>query len=73
MAHILIKSGRNLEGVAMLTDIFLDKCDEVFNILAKKDSNGFEAQNSGLLGLLGKLLSNCSNEHRSDPVRGVTL
>lgn len=35
MAYILIKSGRNLEGVMIITDLFLSNSREVFRDLAK--------------------------------------
>jgi hypothetical protein len=46
MAFILIKTGRNIDGLVMLCDIFNEKCDELFYYLTNyKKVNKKEKEN----------------------------
>jgi hypothetical protein len=62
MAYILIKSGRNMEGVMLICDLFIANSREVFRDLAKNVEN---ANTQMLIGKmdeqLTKILEACSN------------
>lgn len=71
MAYILIKSGRNLEGVQLICDLFISNSREVFRDLAKNtETNTTQQLILKMDDQLNKVLETCSNEHSNDVSRG---
>lgn len=74
MAYILIKSGRNLEGVLLICELFIAGCRELFRDLAKNaESPASQQQLAKLDEQLTKILETCTNEYVNDVTRGVNL
>ena len=58
MAFILVKSGRNIDGVLMMTDIFLATTTEGLGKMAKHDDDSLVSK---MRVQLGQVLQTCEN------------
>lgn len=71
MAYILIKSGRNVEGVLLICELFITGCRELFRDLAKNAESQVSEQHMAKLDdQLTKILETCTNEYANDIARG---
>jgi CRISPR/Cas system-associated protein Cas7 (RAMP superfamily) len=71
MAYTLIKSGRNLEGVMLIADLFIASSKEVFRDLAKGNETDTTKELLDKMSThLGKILEVCTCEYANDPHRG---
>ena len=70
MALVLVKSGRNIDGVLMMTDIFLATTTEGLGKMAKYSDDSLV----GKMKLqLSQVLQTCSTEFRNDSIKGVNF
>lgn len=73
MAYILIKSGRNLEGVVLISDLMIANLREVLKDLARNVENpNIEQEIKKMTEQLSKILETCTNEYQIDQVKGVS-
>jgi hypothetical protein len=71
-AYIMIKSGRNLEGLLELCDVFLTHCDVLFGNIARKRLVDNESV-TALSQQLDKLLIACQKEYEMDSEKGEKI
>lgn len=71
-ACILIKSGRNMEGVMIMSEIFLEAVREYLPILKKSGQSDEERENK-IMGQLQAVLGTCHKEWFVDNERGVIM
>jgi hypothetical protein len=70
-ACILIKSGRNMDGVMIISEIFLESVKEYLSQLRK---GGMDLERKGkIMGQFRVVLQTCHKEWLIDNDRGVTL
>lgn len=71
-AFILIKSGRNMEGVLIIAEIFLESIQEYLRGLFKKIEYGMEKKER-IMSQLQVVLNTCYKEWTIDNDRGVHI
>lgn len=71
-ACILIKSGRNMEGVTIISEIFLEGVKEYLPVL-RKQGEVEQGRRERILAQLGVVLLTCHKEWLVDNDRGVPV